>query len=447
MPLIVAAPASSSGCSPTSRTRCSTRCAARSRSPTSTHLVPRRQPAAPTATPTPSPPSCSPPPRSAPTDGRRRPTSSSSRRRWPRRAGSRSEQHRAARPRRARCASASSRASADGRRRQRRHRQARPRRLPRVEDAAHRRAPRRPVPARLRRWRVRRPGPGARACLGGRPGRSAVAGLRGQRARPAGRQPASRSRPGTLSPPMHPGCRCLLFAVRRVALAARAATLGPSSAGRVGDGSPAGRCSSSPGSPSSSSSCFGRALARFYVDYLWHDGLGARDVFWGVIRAKVTLFAMFFAAFAVIAGAQPGIADRLVAVAVPGQRRTRSSSASTRCSAIACGCCATSAPACSPILVALPTTSQWQAWLLFRNSQSFGIADAPVRRRRRLLRVRAAVHQLRARLAVRRHDPRAAAHGAHPRAQRRRRVRLADADRAARRPRATSPCCSPCSPR
>ena len=31
---------------------------------------------------------------------------------------------------------------------------------------------------------------------------------------------------------------------------------------------------------------FGRALARFYVDYLWHDALGRGDVFWGVIRAK-----------------------------------------------------------------------------------------------------------------------------------------------------------------
>ena len=28
------------------------------------------------------------------------------------------------------------------------------------------------------------------------------------------------------------------------------------------------------------------------------------------------------------------------------------------------------------LIVALPTTSQWQSWLLFRNSQSFGIADA-----------------------------------------------------------------------
>ena len=39
---------------------------------------------------------------------------------------------------------------------------------------------------------------------------------------------------------------------------------------------------------------FGRAIARFYVDFLWHDSLGRNDVFWGAIGAKVTLFVVFF---------------------------------------------------------------------------------------------------------------------------------------------------------
>ncbi len=43
---------------------------------------------------------------------------------------------------------------------------------------------------------------------------------------------------------------------------------------------------------------FGRAIARFYVDYLWHDALDRGDVFWGVIGAKFTLFAIFFLFFA-----------------------------------------------------------------------------------------------------------------------------------------------------
>ncbi len=119
---------------------------------------------------------------------------------------------------------------------------------------------------------------------------------------------------------------------------------------------------------------FGRAMARFYIDYLWHAGLGRSDVFWGVIRAKVTLFGMFFTAFAVLAGVNLLIADRLSPSRFPANvhpyverfhelfghrlRLLRYAGAGLLA-----------------LLVALPTMSQWQQWLLFRNSQSFGLAD------------------------------------------------------------------------
>jgi uncharacterized membrane protein (UPF0182 family) len=119
---------------------------------------------------------------------------------------------------------------------------------------------------------------------------------------------------------------------------------------------------------------FGRALARFYVDYLWYDGLGRADVFWGIIRAKLTLFGMFFVAFAVLAGINLVIADRLSPSRFPANvhpyverfhevfghrlRLLRYAGAGVLA-----------------VLVALPTTSEWQSWLLFRNSRSFGVAD------------------------------------------------------------------------
>ena len=119
---------------------------------------------------------------------------------------------------------------------------------------------------------------------------------------------------------------------------------------------------------------FGRALARFYVDFLWHDGLGRADVFWGVIRAKATLFALFFAAFGLLAGANLLIADRLSPTHFPpnvhpyverfhelfGHRMRMFRYVGA---------------ALLALVVALPTTSQWQSWLLFRNSQSFGRSD------------------------------------------------------------------------
>jgi uncharacterized protein len=120
---------------------------------------------------------------------------------------------------------------------------------------------------------------------------------------------------------------------------------------------------------------FGRALARFYIDYLWHDGLGRDDVFWGVIRAKATLFVVFFAAFAALVGVNLFIADRLAPSHFPANvhpyverfhelfgHRLRA------LRYIAAGVLA--------LLVALPTTSQWQSWLLFRHSRSFGVSDA-----------------------------------------------------------------------
>jgi uncharacterized membrane protein (UPF0182 family) len=119
---------------------------------------------------------------------------------------------------------------------------------------------------------------------------------------------------------------------------------------------------------------FGRALARFYVDYLWHEGLGRSDVFWGVIRAKVTLFVLFFAAFAILAGVNLFVADRLSPTRFPAnvhpyvERFHELFGHRLRLFRyLGAGLLA--------VLVALPTTSQWQSWLLFRNSQSFGISD------------------------------------------------------------------------
>ena len=47
---------------------------------------------------------------------------------------------------------------------------------------------------------------------------------------------------------------------------------------------------------------FGRAIASFYVDALWHQSLGRSDVFWGQIGAKATLFFLFFLVFLVLSG-------------------------------------------------------------------------------------------------------------------------------------------------
>jgi uncharacterized protein len=120
---------------------------------------------------------------------------------------------------------------------------------------------------------------------------------------------------------------------------------------------------------------FGRALARFYVEALWFDGLGQSGVFWGAIRARLTLFAMFFVAFAVLAGVNVAIADKLA----PSRFPTNPHPFVDRLHELfgrRLNIYRYAVAAAFAVLMALPASTQWQAWLLYRNAQSFGTSDA-----------------------------------------------------------------------
>lgn len=117
-----------------------------------------------------------------------------------------------------------------------------------------------------------------------------------------------------------------------------------------------------------------RFLSRFYIDYLWHKSVGRGDVFWGVLGSQVTLFALFGLVFIAVAVVNLIIADRLAPLAFSANmhpvverfhevfgRKLRLVRIGV---AIVFG-----------VLFALPATAQWRHWMLFRNSQSFGIDD------------------------------------------------------------------------
>jgi uncharacterized membrane protein (UPF0182 family) len=120
---------------------------------------------------------------------------------------------------------------------------------------------------------------------------------------------------------------------------------------------------------------FGRAVARFYIDYLWHDGLGRGDVFWGAIRARATLFGVFFLAFAVVSGVNLWLADRLAPRTFPANLHPYVERFhevfGNRLRLVRYGTALVLA-----LILALPAASRWQDWLLFRNSRSFGVRDA-----------------------------------------------------------------------
>ncbi len=118
-----------------------------------------------------------------------------------------------------------------------------------------------------------------------------------------------------------------------------------------------------------------RFISGFYVDYLWYKSVDRGDVFWGVLGSKVLLFAMFAAIFIATAFVNLVIADRLAPASFSANmhpvverfheifgrrlRLVRFVFASV-----------------VGVLFALPATSHWKDWLLFRNSKSFGIEDA-----------------------------------------------------------------------
>jgi len=117
-----------------------------------------------------------------------------------------------------------------------------------------------------------------------------------------------------------------------------------------------------------------RFLSGFYVDFLWHRSVGRTDVFWGVLGSKAMLFGLFAAVFIAVAVLNLIIADRLAPSSFAANmhpvverfhllfgRRLR---LVRFAAAVFFG-----------LLFALPVTAHWRDWLLFRNSQSFGISD------------------------------------------------------------------------
>ncbi len=169
---------------------------------------------------------------------------------------------------------------------------------------------------------------------------------------------------------------------------------------------------------------FGRAIARFYVDYLWHESLGREDVFWGVLTAKLTLFGVFFAAFAVIAALNLWIADRAAPTAFPANVHPYVERFHDvfghRLRIVRYGI----APIFA-LLLALPAVALLAGLVALPQRPRVRDRRCTVRCRRRLLRVPAPVPVIRVELVVHRVDRRAGADRGGPHPQRGRGVRVA----------------------
>ncbi len=117
-----------------------------------------------------------------------------------------------------------------------------------------------------------------------------------------------------------------------------------------------------------------RAIAGFYVDYLWHQSVSRTDVFWGILGSKLFLFGLFAVLFVLLAVLNLLIADRLAPSALSGDTHPAvvrfHELFGHRMRLVRIIACAVLA-----LMVAVPAASHWQEWLLFRNSVNFGKND------------------------------------------------------------------------
>ncbi len=120
---------------------------------------------------------------------------------------------------------------------------------------------------------------------------------------------------------------------------------------------------------------FGRFFAGFFTDYLWFDSVGRAGVFSTVLRSKLLMFFLFGGTFVALAILNLIIADRLAPSAFSAnthpvvERFHEFFGHRLRSLRIAVATVA-------GLLFAAPAVGHWQDWLMFRNSQRFGIADA-----------------------------------------------------------------------
>ena len=118
-----------------------------------------------------------------------------------------------------------------------------------------------------------------------------------------------------------------------------------------------------------------RTLANFYVDLLWFRSVERGSVFWTSIKSKLFLGAVFSVAFAVVSFISLTLAERLSPKELSNgperevvERFKLIVGRRTRLLRIAVS-------VLFGLLVGVPAMAQWQDWLLFKNSQSFGTND------------------------------------------------------------------------
>lgn len=118
-----------------------------------------------------------------------------------------------------------------------------------------------------------------------------------------------------------------------------------------------------------------RSIAGFYTDYLWFDSLSYSSVWSGVLWAKIQLVVVFVGLMFILMFVNLFIADRIApAFRPPGPEeefvRRYHETAGARPGLVRVG-----VAALFGLMLGAGAGTRWQDWILFRNSQSFGLRD------------------------------------------------------------------------
>ncbi len=119
-----------------------------------------------------------------------------------------------------------------------------------------------------------------------------------------------------------------------------------------------------------------RGIAGFYTDYLWFDSLGYDGVWSGVLGAKVSLAAIFVAAFFVICWVNLYIADRLAPTFPPAGPEQEVFDRFRDAIGHRTGLFRVGMAFLLALVAGVGMSQEWRSWLLFVNGDSWGSDDA-----------------------------------------------------------------------
>ena len=118
-----------------------------------------------------------------------------------------------------------------------------------------------------------------------------------------------------------------------------------------------------------------RGLSNFYVNLLWFDAVGRDDVYWGILRSRAELAAIFVVGCFVFLWVNLLIADKVAPLTLPNTPEDQTVMRIREATARSRGKLRIALALLIALMLGLPASSQWQEWLMFRHREPFSVGE------------------------------------------------------------------------